>query len=103
MIGLPQTLKHAEPLGEAFDCVGIKGTERYFYERLNMPDSYIVMGDALAHLNPRFGSGMSASAFQVGCLLAIPACPIPLSDISFLHLTPVSPHSLHVDTHLSDH
>lgn len=60
-----QTLKDAEPLGPACDYLGAKGTERHFYERLDMPDNYVVLGDALAHLNPRFGSGMTAAAFQV--------------------------------------
>ncbi len=63
-----QTLKDAEPMGPALDCLGVKGTERHYYERLNMPEGYVVLGDAFAHLNPRFGSGMSASAFQVSQL-----------------------------------
>lgn len=63
-----ETLKDAEPLGPACDYLGAKGTERHFYERLDMPDNYVVLGDALAHLNPRFGSGMTAAAFQAGML-----------------------------------
>ena len=62
-------LKDAEPVGRAFDVSGLKGTHRHFYERLDMPDNYVVLGDAVAHLNPRFGSGMTAAAFQV-----LPCC-----------------------------
>ncbi|KAK9836653.1 hypothetical protein WJX74_005374 [Apatococcus lobatus] len=63
-----ETLKDAEPLGPAFDYLGAKGTQRHFYERLYMPDNYVVLGDALAHLNPCFGSGMTSAAFQADML-----------------------------------
>ncbi|KAK9840142.1 hypothetical protein WJX74_004084 [Apatococcus lobatus] len=71
--GLPvqgpyNAVKDAEAIGPSFDYLGAQGTVRHFYEHCNMPESYVVLGDALAHLNPRFGSGMSAASFQAEML-----------------------------------
>ncbi len=57
-------LKDAQPVGEIYAMHGAKGTTRRFFEEVNMPDGFIVMGDAICSLNPRFGQGMTVAAMQ---------------------------------------
>lgn len=45
--------------------LGYPGTVKRCLEQLQMPDGYLVLGDALASLNPRFGTGISTAALQV--------------------------------------
>lgn len=75
-----QAIKDAEAIGPSFDYLGAQGTVRHFYEHVNMPENYVVLGDALAHLNPRFGSGMSAAAFQVQCCHQLISAALPLLE-----------------------
>ena len=62
-----QTLKDAEPVGPMVSWLGYPGTSRRYFEHMRMPEGYLILGDAVASLNPRFGTGMSMAAFQVGC------------------------------------
>lgn len=58
-------LKGAEPLGQMISWLGAPGTTKYSFEKVDMPDGYVVLGDAIASLNPRFATGMTVVAKQV--------------------------------------
>ena len=58
-------LKDATPVGEIYAMHGAKGTTRRYFEEVTMPDGFIIMGDAICSLNPRFGQGMTVVAMQV--------------------------------------
>lgn len=47
------------------------GSSRRCFERMRMPEGYLILGDAVASLNPRFGSGMSVSACQAEMLAGL--------------------------------
>ena len=64
-ITVMQMLKGAEPLGQMEAWQGAPGTTNICFERIPMPDGYMVLGDAMASLIPRFATGMTISAQQV--------------------------------------
>ncbi|WP_447002577.1 FAD-dependent oxidoreductase [Saccharothrix isguenensis] len=57
----------AEPIGQVRGYRGTVNSRRY-YERSVMPEGFVVLGDALAALNPVYAHGMSAAALQVTAL-----------------------------------
>ena len=58
-------LKGAAPLGPMISWVGAPGTTKHCFEKVSMPDGYVIVGDAIASLNPRFATGMTVVAKQV--------------------------------------
>ena len=60
-----QMLEGAEPLGQMIAWQGAPGTTKYCFEKVNMPDGFMILGDAIASLNPRFATGMTVAALQV--------------------------------------
>ncbi|HLN65371.1 MAG TPA: hypothetical protein VK464_27935 [Symbiobacteriaceae bacterium] len=59
---LYETLKAGEPLGSAV-AHRAPSTVRRHYERMaRFPEGFLVVGDAVCSLNPRYGQGMTAAA-----------------------------------------
>ena len=69
-----QMIADAEPVGPMISWLGYPGTVRRCYEKVSMPDGISVLGDALASLNPRFGTGVSVAALQVCQPMHVRAC-----------------------------
>ena len=60
-----QMLRDAEPIGQMTSWLGAHGTTKHSLEDVKMPHGYVVLGDAIASLNPRFATGMTVAAMQV--------------------------------------
>ncbi len=66
-----EAIKDAEPASPVY---GYRGTanRRRLYDRVRLPENFLVFGDAACVLNPSYGSGMTAAALSVealdGCL-----------------------------------
>jgi 2-polyprenyl-6-methoxyphenol hydroxylase-like FAD-dependent oxidoreductase len=65
---LGDLLAHASPLDEGASYVFPSACLRRFDELRALPNGYVCLGDALCHLNPSYGSGITSAALQAEAL-----------------------------------
>jgi 2-polyprenyl-6-methoxyphenol hydroxylase-like FAD-dependent oxidoreductase len=66
---LAEAIRQAEPVSPIYGYQRMENQWRHFERLTRWPESFVVVGDAVCHLNPYYGQGMAVSAqiaFELG-------------------------------------
>jgi flavin-dependent dehydrogenase len=76
---LHEVIEAATPLGPVYSCGGTENRWRHYEELRRWPDQFLVVGDALAALDPLHGQGMTTAV----------QCALVLDQLLSAHGTPI--------------